>query len=182
MRGHGSQWFSHKMNNRHPLQLKKSKSWEPFGSYQLISTANPAHLPQNRPNFEVNGLDWQCCLAGSSKTVPRISIFSTVLGAEYSFYVKSIATYAPPKVYIIIHSWAVCKVRTHLKYVLPYSNQLSKVYYKWQFNPFESSNWGDPYHVAYIIFSWLSFFPFLGHEKWKSWNSNIRTSHTETYR
>ena len=23
MRGHGSQWFSHKMNNRHPLQLKK---------------------------------------------------------------------------------------------------------------------------------------------------------------
>ena len=47
MRGHGSQWFSHKMNNRHPLQLKKSKSWEPFGSYQLNSTANPAHLPQN---------------------------------------------------------------------------------------------------------------------------------------
>ena len=47
MRAHGSQWFSHKMNNRHPLQLKKSKSWEPFWSYQLNSTANPAHLPQN---------------------------------------------------------------------------------------------------------------------------------------
>ena len=58
MRGHGCQWFSHKMNNRHPLQLKKSKSWEPFGSYQLNCTANLAHLPQNRPNFEVNGLDW----------------------------------------------------------------------------------------------------------------------------
>jgi hypothetical protein len=28
-------------------QLKKSKSWEPFLSYQLNSTANPAHLPQN---------------------------------------------------------------------------------------------------------------------------------------
>jgi hypothetical protein len=27
-----------------------------------------------------------------------------ILGAEYSFYVKSIATYAPPKVDIIIHS------------------------------------------------------------------------------
>ena len=26
---------------------------------------------------------------------PRISIFSIVLGAKYSFYVKSIATYAP---------------------------------------------------------------------------------------
>ena len=51
-----------------------------------------------------NGLNWQCCLAGSSKTAPRILIFSIVLGAEYSFYVKSIATYAPPKVDIIIHS------------------------------------------------------------------------------
>ena len=51
MRGHGSQWFSHKMNNRHPLQLKKSKSWEPFGSYQLNSTANPAHLPQPWAKF-----------------------------------------------------------------------------------------------------------------------------------
>jgi hypothetical protein len=27
--------------------LKKSKSREPFLSYQLNSTANPAHLPQN---------------------------------------------------------------------------------------------------------------------------------------
>ena len=41
------------------------------------------------------GLDWQCCLAGSSKTAPRIFIFSIVMGAEYSFYLKSIATYAP---------------------------------------------------------------------------------------
>ena len=47
MRGHGSQWISYKINIRHPLQLKKSKSWEPFRSYQLNSTANPAHLPQN---------------------------------------------------------------------------------------------------------------------------------------
>ena len=34
-------------------------------------------------------------VAGSSKTAPRIFFFSIVLGAEYSFYVKSIATYAP---------------------------------------------------------------------------------------
>ena len=46
------------------------------------------------PNFEVNGLDWQCCLAVSSKTAPRILIFSIVLGVEYLSYVKSIATYA----------------------------------------------------------------------------------------
>ena len=48
--------------------------------------------------------NWQCCLAGSSKTAPRILFFSVVLGAEYSFYVKSIATYAPLKVDIMIHS------------------------------------------------------------------------------
>ena len=90
MRGHGSQWFSHKMNNRHPLQLKKSKSWSRLGA-----TSSPA-LPiwPIWPNFEVNGLDWQCCLAGSSKTAPRIFIFSIVLGAEYLSYVKSIETHA----------------------------------------------------------------------------------------
>ena len=35
------------MNNRHLWQLKKSKSLGPFWSYQLNSTANLAHLPQN---------------------------------------------------------------------------------------------------------------------------------------
>ena len=33
-------------------------------------------------------------LAGSSKMAPRILIFSILLDAEYSFYVKSIANYA----------------------------------------------------------------------------------------
>ena len=31
----------------HPGELEKWKSWGPFWSYQLNSTANPAHLPQN---------------------------------------------------------------------------------------------------------------------------------------
>ena len=33
-------------------------------------------------------------LAGSSKMAPRILIFSIAMGADNSFYVKSIATYA----------------------------------------------------------------------------------------
>ena len=41
------------------------------------------------------GPNWQCCLAGSSKRAPRILIFSIAMGAVNSFYVKSIATYAP---------------------------------------------------------------------------------------
>ena len=40
------QWISHKMNYRHPWQLKKSKFWELFRSYQLNSTANLANLVQ----------------------------------------------------------------------------------------------------------------------------------------
>jgi hypothetical protein len=51
MRGHGSQWISNKIKILHPEQLKKLKSWEPFWSYQLNSTANPAHLSQNWANW-----------------------------------------------------------------------------------------------------------------------------------
>ena len=85
------------MNYRHPLQLKKSKSWEPFWSYQLKSTVNLA-------NLEVNGLDWQCLLAGTSKTAPRILIFSIAMDADNSFYVKFIATFAPTLIGIVLES------------------------------------------------------------------------------
>ena len=39
-------------------------------------------------------MDWQCCLAGSSKRAPKIFIFSIALGAENLSYIKSIETYA----------------------------------------------------------------------------------------
>ena len=47
------------------------------------------------PFFEVNGLDWQCYLAGCSKMAPRILIFSMAMGADYSFELISIETYMP---------------------------------------------------------------------------------------
>ena len=80
MRAHGSQRISHKMYNRHPLQLKNSNPGSPF------------ELPI-WPNVEVNGLDWHCCLAASSKRAPRILIFSIAMDADYAFYVKSIETH-----------------------------------------------------------------------------------------
>ena len=46
------------------------------------------------PKFEVNGLDWQCFLAGSSKRAPRILIFSIAMGAKCLSYLKSIETHA----------------------------------------------------------------------------------------
>ena len=42
-----------------------------------------------------NGLNWQCYLAGSSKTAPRILVFSIAMGAKPSFQLKSIAIWAP---------------------------------------------------------------------------------------
>jgi hypothetical protein len=82
------------MNYRHTWQLKKSKSWEPFWSYQLNSTANlppinPAHLPQNWAELAKSAVLF------SSKRAPRILIFSIAMDADNSFYVKFIATYAP---------------------------------------------------------------------------------------
>ena len=44
--------------------------------------------PKNGPN----GLKWQYCLAGSSKTAPRILIFLIAIGAKPLFQLKSIAT------------------------------------------------------------------------------------------
>jgi hypothetical protein len=75
----------------HPLQLKKSKSWEPFCSYQLNSTANSAYLAL----FYSKWAGLNCCLAGGSKTAPRILIFSIAMGADYSFEVKNIEIWAP---------------------------------------------------------------------------------------
>ena len=77
------------MNIRHPGQLKKWKSWGPFWSYQLNSTANPAHLPQNRAKLAVL-FSWLL------QNGPQHFEFSTAMGAYYSFYVKFIATYAHP--------------------------------------------------------------------------------------
>ena len=75
------------MNNGPPWQLKKSKSWEPFWSYQLNSIADLANLAQFLGK-------WAGLAAGSYKTAPRIFLFSIVLGAAYLSYVKFIVPYA----------------------------------------------------------------------------------------
>ena len=62
------------------------------------------------PDFEVNGLDWQCCLAGSSKTAP---FFKIVLGAEYLSYVKSIEAHARAFFKVIIFSIGTVAKQPH---------------------------------------------------------------------
>ena len=53
-------------------------------------------------NIGPNWPNWQCCLAGSSKTAPRILIFSIAMDVDNSFYVKFIATYVPTFFWYII--------------------------------------------------------------------------------
>ena len=62
----------------------------PAKQYCQFLPIQPIHL-DNGPN----GLYWQCCLAGSSKTAPRILIFSIASGADYSIELISIETHAP---------------------------------------------------------------------------------------
>ena len=50
---------------------------------------------QNHCENGPNVLNWQCCLAGGSKTALRILIFSIAMGADYSLELISIETYAP---------------------------------------------------------------------------------------
>ena len=93
MRAPRSHCFSPHMNNRHLWQLKKLKFWGPFWSY--IPAKQHCQFSPFGPTSVVNGLDWHCCLAGSSKTAPRILIFSIAMVADYSFYVKNIDIWAP---------------------------------------------------------------------------------------
>jgi hypothetical protein len=69
------------MNNRHPWQLKKSKFWGPFLSYQLNSTANLAYSPRKWAKWAELAVlfSWQLI------TAPTILIFSIAMGADYSF-------------------------------------------------------------------------------------------------
>ena len=53
-------------------------------------------LPAKQPIYlkiGPNWPNWLCCLAGSSKTAPRILIFSIAMDADHSFYVKNIEAY-----------------------------------------------------------------------------------------
>ena len=64
------------------------KNQNPGGRFGATSqTALP--IQPIWPIFLVDRLNWQCCLAGSSKTAPRILIFSIAMGDDYSFEVIS---------------------------------------------------------------------------------------------
>ena len=81
-----SQWNSAQMNNRHPWQLKRIKI---LGAVLELPAKQHCQFSP-LAIFVVNKLNWLCCLAGSSKTAPRILILSIAMGADYSFELISI--------------------------------------------------------------------------------------------
>jgi hypothetical protein len=60
---------------------KKPKPGGRFGTTDYTALPIQSIYHGNGPN----GLNWHCCLAGSSKTAPRILIFSIAMGAKPSF-------------------------------------------------------------------------------------------------
>ena len=74
------------MNNRQLWQLKKIKI---LGAVLELPAKQHCQFSLFTAKM-ANGLNWQCCLAGSSKTAPTILIFSIAMGADYSFELISI--------------------------------------------------------------------------------------------
>ena len=77
----------------------------------IVMVYSQNSVPPNISAGSVNGLDWQCCLAGSSKTAPRILIFSIVLGTEYLSDMKSIETHA--HVFLTLNILSIGTVNWH---------------------------------------------------------------------
>ena len=82
--------YSRKYGIRHPWQLKKSKLWEPFWSYQLNSTANPAHLSQKWAKLAKLAVLFSWQLQNGSQD---FDFFFNCNGFQL-FYVKTIETHA----------------------------------------------------------------------------------------
>ena len=106
---------------------KKSKSWGPFLSHQLDSSANPAHLPQKWAKWAELAVLFSWQLQNGPQD---FDFFSIAMGADFSFYVKSIATYAPA--FLMYNnsvlarvSWMfVNKLKKFHHFVLTHSNSL----------------------------------------------------------
>ena len=74
------------MNKLAPMAIDKIKI---LGAVLELPAKQHCQFNPFGPIFEVNGLDWQCYLAGSSTTAPKILIFSIAIGADYSYVVKN---------------------------------------------------------------------------------------------
>jgi hypothetical protein len=66
-----------------------------LGAVLELSAKQHCQFSPIGPISEVNGLNWHCCLADSSKKALRILIFSIVRSADYSYEVKNSEIWAP---------------------------------------------------------------------------------------
>ena len=80
------------MNNRHPWPLKQIKI---LGANLEQPAKQHCKFSPFWPILAVNRLNWQCCLAGSSKVAPEFWCFQMPWGADYSFELIFNETCAP---------------------------------------------------------------------------------------
>ena len=106
------------MNNRHPWHLKKIKI---FGAVLELPAKQNCQFSPIWPIFEVNRLNWQRCLAGSSEMAPRTLIFFQLPWVpiiDMSLFPLSIDfpkqydrdSYKPPNTFNWLQSWYPPKV------------------------------------------------------------------------
>ena len=91
------------MNNQHPWPLKKSKSWGPFWSYQLNSTAISAYPPRKWAKWAELAVlfSWQL------QNGPQDFDFFNCPGCRIFIFGEIHCQLCPPKVDMIIYSQLV---------------------------------------------------------------------------
>ena len=78
-----------------PMAIEKIKI---LGAVLELPDKQHCQFSQFGPIFEVNGLDWQCCLAGSSNMAPRILIFFNCHGCQ-TFILAEIYCYLGARIF-----------------------------------------------------------------------------------
>ena len=91
--------LGHSMDNENKLKwiIVIHGNWKNQNSGGHFKATSQTALPI-QPTHHENGpnrLNWQCCLASSSKTAPTILIFWIAMGADYSFELISIVNWVP---------------------------------------------------------------------------------------
>ena len=119
MRGHGSQWFSYKMYNRHPLHLKIKI----LGAVlELPAKQHCQSSPFTSKLGQIGQIGSTVQLVCSSQMAPRILI---AMGADYSFYMKTIKTHTRAFFKVIIFSIGCMNTQ----FTLPLTFHITPIYF-----------------------------------------------------
>ena len=145
----------------HRIVVKTHNGLKSFLKRHLYSDISLYFL-LNQWTVEGYFYNWQCCLAGSSKTAPRIFIFSNVLGAKNLSYVKSIETHA--RAFLTLNILSIGTVAQYTCF-LPRLSKWKRMYHYLHKISWELTVLSDIYILWYI-----SSLPLNCPYQWGSWS------------